>query len=67
MCVNFCLIKNLYVTMFFKKAIACKIVDIPPKEITAEDKIVLYERLKFKLLTERQPFVISKNRLSQKL
>ena len=62
-CVIFCPIKNLYVTMSLINAIACIVVDIPPKEITAHDIIVLALKLKLREETDKQPFVISKNPL----
>ncbi len=63
MCVIFCVIKNLYVTMSLIKAIACKVVDIPPKEIMAQDNIVFVLILRLKEERDKQPFVISKNPL----
>ena len=46
--------------MSFKNAIACKVVESPPKEIIDEQIIVFEYKLIFKLDVDKQPFVISK-------
>ena len=59
-CVIFCAKKNLYVVIPFKNAIDCKIVEIPPKEIMLQVKMVLVARFKFRFAIAIEPFVISK-------
>lgn len=58
-CVIFCVIKNLYETISFKKAIACIVVDSPPKLIIEQEINVFILKDKVNLEISKQPFVIS--------
>lgn len=60
-CVIFCLIKYPYPVIFFKKAIDCIAVDIPPNDITALESTVFVYIDTLSVEISIQPLVISKN------